>query len=329
MHEGGQLGLAALGALQGGVPVVDRRQKAAGWSIISNTSLVGAKTAIGLVTGSVAIISEAIHSGMDLLAALIAFFSVRAAARPADAEHEYGHGKIENISGSLEAVLILVAAGWIIYEALPSFSGTRTLTAMGGGIAVMAGSSVVNWLVSAYLFRVARAEESVALEADALHLRTDVYTSLGVLAGLVLIYFTGYAFLDGVIAIGVALLIIKAAYDLLREAFLPLIDVRLSDAEEGAVREIIEQHAGDFIEYHRLRTRRSGRERYIDLHLVVPYDRHVDEVHRLCEVIEQEVEERFPESQVLIHVEPCDDLCAGKRNCDACEYDFGGRNWRE
>ncbi|TDA64469.1 MAG: cation transporter [Clostridia bacterium] len=306
-----------------------RSETAARWSIISNSCLVAGKLAAGTSAGSVSIISEALHSGLDLAAALIAFFSIRAASRPADEIHQYGHGKIENISGSIEAGLILLAAVWIIYDALTSLALGPAPEALGLGMLVMGLSAAVNWYLSRYLLRVARNEESIALEADAMHLRTDVYTSAGVVVGLAVIYLTGYLFLDSLIALAVAGMIIKAGITLLREAASPLVDVRLPEGEEQAIRDIIQQHAGQYVEFHRLRTRRAGPVRYVDLHLVVPHNLHVDEVHRICEAIEREVEARFPASQVLIHVEPCSTYCEigdecaerGRNDLAGGEYD--------
>lgn len=292
-----------------------RTEAAARWSIVSNSALVAGKLMVGISTNSISIISEAMHSGMDLAAAMIAYASIRAASRPADEVHQYGHGKIENIAGSIEAILILLAAAWIVYEAISSLVEGPFLAGLSLGVVVMGVSAAINWYLSGYLIRIAKEEESIALEADALHLRTDVYTSAGVAAGLVAIYLTGYIFLDSLIALAVAFMIIKAGFNLLREAASPLVDVRLPEGEEQAIRAIIEQHAGQYVEFHRLRTRRAGRERYVDLHLVVPHNLHVEEVHRICEDIEAKVEARFPASQVLIHVEPCSTYCEMGAQC--------------
>lgn len=283
---------------------MDAKAKAARLSVISNSLLVALKIGAGLLSGSISVMSEAIHSGIDLLAAIIAFFSVRLASKPADSSHEYGHGKVENISGTAEAILIIVAAIWIIAEAIAKLLGRQMVTIPTWGIVVMAISVVVNLLISRHLFQVAKATDSVALEADALHLSTDVYTSLAVLAGLVVIYFTDWHFIDPLAAMGVAALIAKAAWDMTREAFLPLVDTSLPAEEEQAIIAIIERHSADFVEFHRLRTRKAGSERYIDLHLVVPGESQIEQVHDLCELIEKDIEERFPQSEVLIHVEP-------------------------
>lgn len=291
---------------------MDAKAKAARLSVGSNSLLVALKIVAGLVSGSISVMSEAIHSGIDLLAAIIAFFSVRLASKPADSEHEYGHGKVENISGTVEAVLIIIAAIWIIVEAVAKLLGRQTVSMPTWGIVVMTISVVVNTLVSRHLFQVAKATDSVALEADALHLSTDVYTSLAVLAGLVIIYFTDWHFIDPLAAIGVAVLIVKAAWDMTKEAFLPLVDTSLPAEEEQAIIGIIERYSANYIEFHRLRTRKAGSERHIDLHLVVPGESHIDRVHDLCELIERDIEERFPRSQVLIHVEPSSRLAPGQ-----------------
>ena len=199
---------------------------AAGLSIISNSALVGLKVAVGLSMGSVSVLSEGVHSAVDLLAALIAFFSIRAAARPPDEEHQFGHGKIENVSGAIEALLIFGAAGLIIYEAADKIRTGTELESMELGIGIMAASGLVNFFVSRHLHRVARASDSVALEADAWHLTTDVYTSLGVMAGLVVVRITDLTVLDPIIAILVALLIMRAAWRITRKSVGGLLDGR-------------------------------------------------------------------------------------------------------
>ncbi|MGI6284509.1 cation diffusion facilitator family transporter [Neomoorella humiferrea] len=285
---------------------MDMRTRAARISILSNSLLVLGKLGIGYWMHSVSIMSEAIHSGLDLAAAAIAYFSVREASKPADAEHRYGHGKIENIAGTIEALLIFMAALWIINDALKSLvRGGHSVSEPLTGAAVMAGAGIINYLVSSYLFRVAKETDSIALEADAWHLRTDVYTSFGVMAGLAALYITGFHWLDPAVALIVAAMIIKAAYGLMKEALLPLTDVSLPDEEEKIIKEIIARHADEYVEFHKLRTRRAGRERQVDLHLVVPRYQHIEYVHDLCEHIGDEIKAALPYTEVLIHAEPC------------------------
>ncbi|GAW92701.1 cation diffusion facilitator family transporter [Calderihabitans maritimus] len=288
---------------------------AAKLSIVSNSILVLFKLITGLSINSVSIISEAIHSGLDLLASGIAYFSVREASKPADDLHQFGHGKIENLSGTIEAILIVLAAIWIIFEAIKKLLHPTPIADVRLGIIIMLISASVNWIVSQKLFQTARETDSVALEADALHLRTDVYTSAGVLLGFVGIKYTGWPWLDPLLALAVALLIIKEAVRLTREACLPLLDVRLPEEEEKAIVGIIEGHAEHFIEFHKLRTRKAGAERHVDLHLVFPKGRPVAEVHALCSQIEADIKARYPGTQVLIHAEPCDDTCTQCSDC--------------
>lgn len=276
-------------------------------SVISNTMLTVGKVTVGLLTGAVSIISEGIHSGLDLLAALIALVAVRKSSKPADEKHAYGHGKIENVSGTIEALLIFIAAIWIIYEAVQKFNGEVEVEKFGLGMAVMGVSAVVNLIVSTLLMKVAKQTDSIALEADALHLRTDVYTSLGVFFGLLVIKLTGLTMIDPIIAILVALLIMRAAYQLTKDAFMPLVDVSLPEKEYLAVLSVLERYKKDYIEFHELRTRRAGAERHIDLHLVVPKYMSMIEAHDLCDQIEDEVGNALAGAKVLIHAEPCTD----------------------
>jgi cation diffusion facilitator family transporter len=271
-------------------------------SILSNTLLIIMKLAAGTISGSVSIISEAIHSSMDLVAAIIAFFSVRVSDNPPDSRHPYGHGKIENISGVIEALLIFIAAAWIIFEAVKKLlGGTIELEAIGLGSAVMLISAIVNTIVSRRLYKVARETNSVALEADALHLKTDVYTSLGVAAGLGLIMLTGINWLDPAVAILVAFFIIRESYHLLKKAFTPLLDTAWEDHEIS----VLEHTLNDLeVNYHDLRTRVAGNYRFIDLHIQIPQEESVGHAHEYCDKIENELTSKYKNLTVTIHVEP-------------------------
>ncbi|ADI01546.1 cation diffusion facilitator family transporter [Syntrophothermus lipocalidus] len=298
--------------------MMEKRVKAALVSVISNTFLVTAKLVVGFLIGSVSVISEGIHSANDLLASFIALFAVKSASKPPDEKHNFGHGKIENISGTIEGLLIFIAACLIIKEAIEKILHGGEPLALGWGIGVMGLSALVNLLVSSYLMRVAKATHSIALEADAIHLRTDVYTSAGVFAGLLLIHFTGWTMLDPIAAILVAMLIIRAAFELTSKAFVPLIDTALSEDEVSEIKAIIENYSDKFVEYHDLRTRRSGREKHIDFHLVAHSDSSIQEVHDLCDSIEDHIMREIPHSHVLIHCEPvC--CCEGEEACQAAD----------
>jgi cation diffusion facilitator family transporter len=281
-----------------------RKQIAAGISVVSNLTLVTLKVIVGLITSSVSVLSEAAHSGNDLIASVIAYFSVRKADLPADQRHAYGHGKIENLSGAVEALLIFVAALFIIYEAVRKLLSEEPIQSLGLGIWVMAFSAVANLVISLYLLRVAKETDSAALEADAYHLLTDVYTSAGVMVGLLLIRHTGIVLLDPLVALGVALLITRTAYSLTRKSLGPLMDAKLPDDEEALIASIIHDHSSQFVEFHNLRTRKAGSQRHIDLHLVVKGDAHVEEAHQICDHLEAEIRAAFPRSMITIHIEP-------------------------
>ncbi|MFA5367034.1 MAG: cation diffusion facilitator family transporter [Dehalococcoidia bacterium] len=291
------------------------KTSAAGLSVLSNTLLIVLKLVAGILSGSVSIIAEAIHSANDLIAALIAFFSIRMANRPADKQHPYGHGKIENISGTIEAILIFLAAGFIIYEAIDRIINKAELEWLWLGVGVMTVSAIVNLFVSRHLLRIAKRDDSIALEADGRHLTVDVYTSIGVALGLVLVHVTGLHVLDPIIAIGVALLILKMAYKLTKKAFPPLIDSKLPEDEEHLVALCVEEHVGplgEAVGFHELRTRKSGSERYVELHLVMASDGSIEQAHNLCDHLEDDIKSRLPNVHVTIHVEPCD------HECDEC-----------
>ena len=271
-------------------------------SIVSNTLLILMKLAVGIISGSVSILSEAIHSSMDLIAAIIAFFSVRVSDNPPDTRHPYGHGKIENISGVIEALLIFIAAVWIIFEAIKKLMGEKIeLDSIALGSIVMLISALVNIFVSRKLYKVARATKSVALEADALHLKTDVYTSLGVAVGLGLIMITRINWFDPVIAILVALFIIREAYLLMAKAFTPLLDTAWSTLE---IEELESRLIGLDVNYHNLRTRVAGNYRFVDIHIQIPEDVSVGKAHKYCDKIENELTKVYENLTVTIHVEP-------------------------
>jgi cation diffusion facilitator family transporter len=293
------------------------KQDTALLSVISNTCLVLMKFIVGFAIGSVSIISEAVHSSMDLIAAVIAFFSVRKSAEPPDAAHSFGHGKFEDISGLIEALLIFVAAILIIYEAASKLIGRTTVELQPEmiifGIAVMGISALANWYVSHRLFIVAKESESIALESDAWHLRTDIYTSLGVFAGLVLIKLTDITIFDPLVALCVAVVIMKAAYDLTKRSLADLIDHSIPEKDEKRIKEIICEHSRIYAGFHDLKTRRSGPEIFIEFHLVMPGDISVDQSHDLTDHLESDLNTEYPRATITIHVEPCSE---GK--CNRC-----------
>lgn len=282
----------------------DRRIKIAFLSVLSNTTLIFLKIIAGVLSGSVSIISEAIHSGMDLIASIVALLSVKHSVRPADRNHPFGHGKIENISGLFEGVLIFIAAGLIIKEAVKKIFTPVEIEQSYIAIGVMVISALVNFFVSKELYKVAKEEDSMALEADALHLKTDIYTSIGVAIGILLIQITGILMLDSIIAILVAVLIIKEAWELSKNAFENLIDVRLSEDEELEIKGIIRSHDNEFIDYHKLKTRKSGNIKHIDFHITVNPNCTVKEGHDIITRLKKDMNERLNNTRVTIHLDP-------------------------
>lgn len=281
------------------------KQNTACLSIISNTTLVILKLVVGFYTGAVSIISEAAHSAVDLLAAVVAYYAVRQSGKPPDENHAYGHGKIENLSGAIEAVLIVLAAVWILYEAFEKFKTAEVPEFIEYGLVIMLLSIALNYYVSSRLMAVAQKTESHALEADALHLRADIWTSVGVLAGLAIIKFTGLAWLDPAIAIVVAAIVFKAGYGMSKKSLYELTDIALPPEEEEAIVNIVNQHP-EVISFHRLRTRRSGSYRLIDMHLILDKNMHLDKAHAVCDQIEADIKCEFGLCDVIIHLEPCD-----------------------
>lgn len=283
---------------------------------MSNSLLVVFKLIVGLLIGSVAIISEAIHSAMDLLASFIALFSVKKSYLPADEGHPFGHGKFESISGFVEAALIFIAAFWIIFEAVKKITSNQQIEAPAWGVAVMLFSAAMNYIVSRNLFKVGREADSLALEADAWHLRTDVYTSLGVMLSLLVIWL-GHHFwtdlnlywLDPVAAIFIAVFILKAAYDLTSRALGDLTDVKLPVSEEEWIRSIIADRKPDIHGFHRLRTRKAGNFRFIEFHIKVNPQMSVSSSHEITRNLKMLIFSKLPNATVTIHVEPCDGNC--------------------
>jgi cation diffusion facilitator family transporter len=282
------------------------KTRAAALSIASNTVLIALKLAAGAITGSVAIITEAMHSSVDLIASIVAFVSVRTADKPADSDHPYGHDKFENLAAAIEAMLILVGAGVIVFESVRRLSsGGAHVESLGVGIGVIAFSVLANVVVSTVLARRARETDSPALEGDAAHLRTDAATSAAVLGGLVLVQVTGAAWLDPVIALAVAGAIVYAGIKLLFRASRVLVDEALPPEELDAVRAAIEAFGPRGVcGYHKLRARRAGSRRYVDLHVQFVKGTTLEDAHETAHRLQDAIRERLRGADVLIHLEP-------------------------
>lgn len=284
-----------------------RKTRAAALSIASNAILIGLKLAAGAITGSIAIITEAVHSSIDLMASVIAYLSVRKADEPADADHPYGHAKIENLAAAIEGMLILVGAGIIVFESVRRLVDVPEVKSLGVGIAVIGFSAVANLVVSTYLYRQARLTESPALEGDAAHLRTDAATSAGVLVALVVVEVTGVTWLDPATALVVAVAIVFAGVKILSRSSRVLVDEALPGAELDAVRDAFEQHGAAELEgFHKLRARRAGSRRYIDMHVQFADGTTLRRAHELAHELQEDIRSRLRGADVLIHLEPSD-----------------------
>ena len=287
--------------------MIRTKSGAAGLSIASNSVLIVLKLAAGAITGSIAIITEAIHSAIDLLASVVAFVSVRKADEPADREHPYGHEKLENLAAAIEGMLILVGAGIIIFEATRRLAMGSEIEKLGIGIAVIGFSTIANFAVSTFLYRRARALQSPALEGDAAHLRTDAMTSLGVLTGLALAEITGDPAFDAIAALAVAVAIVVAGLRILSRSSRVLVDESPPPAELDQIEAAIAACRANIPEiagYHKLRARRAGARRYIDLHLQFRAGTSLEHAHEVAHTVRQGIEAEIPNSEVLIHNEP-------------------------
>jgi cation diffusion facilitator family transporter len=280
--------------------------RAATLSFFSNLTLLILKLVVGLVSGSIAVLSDALDSGEDLVASAAALFSVSIARRPADVEHPYGHGKVETLAAAVEAGVIGLGGAIIAYGAIDRIvHGGRDID-VGMGLGAMAVAAVLNTVVSFYVGKAARATESLALASDAKHLQTNVVQALAVFAALVLVQVTDKNLFDPVVALLLAGYLWFAAFGLLRNAVAEIMDVRLPEDEERYIRSTILEHHPEVRGFHHLRTRRSGRTRYIELHLLVDPARTIQEVHNLCDHIETDILEHLPGAVITIHTEPDD-----------------------
>jgi cation diffusion facilitator family transporter len=286
------------------------KRHAAWLSVGSNTLLTLGKLAAGMASGSVSIMSEAAHSGMDLIASGLATFSVHVADRPPDSTHPYGHEKVENVSGVIEGLLIFLAAAWIINEAVDKLVHGVELSNLDQGLAVMAVSAGLNLFVATCLRRSAVLNRSVALEADAAHLYTDVYTSVGVLIGLLIItigkrfFQVDLSWMDPAIAIVVAGLILTTAYRITRKSFLPLMDTPASPEEMRVIREALSGFSARGMDFHKLRTRRAGGSLHIDLHMGCKPGISLEKGHEVSHELKSRIEQSVPGANVLVHLEP-------------------------
>ena len=289
-----------------------KKKIVAGLSITSNVILSVLKIVTGFLSGSLSIISEAIHSLSDLFASMLTCFSVIKSSKPADSDHPYGHGKYEDMAGFIEGILIILASLFIIYEATRKIvHGSDFDSESFMGIAVMALAVVLNIIVSSLLFKVAKESNSISLYADGEHLRTDVYSSFGVLIGLILIKITGHVTLDLVVAILVAGIIFRAGYNIAKKAGSNLLDHSLPDKDTSGIKQIIRSLDSVKLKRNSLKARQVGPAKDIDMVLQFDCDTSICECHKICDEIEKQIRTFYPNSSISIHSEP---VCY-KKNC--------------
>lgn len=278
------------------------------------------------MTGSVGLLSDATESLVNLTAGVLALTAITIALRPADADHAYGHGKAEYFSSGIEGVLIIVAAFGIGYAAIDRFFSPQSLTHLGPGLLLALVSSVINFLVARIMLRAAERFDSITLEADARHLLTDVWTSVGLVAGLaVIIVMPEWKLLDPIIAAVMAVNIVFTGLGLLKRSVGGLMDDSLPAEELKLIADAIHSYGGTESSFHGLRTRKSGPKRFIDFHLVVPGSMTVHDSHELCELIEELIHSKLPRAEVTIHVEPRENQASydGKIVGGACAASLG------
>ncbi|HZH53854.1 MAG TPA: cation diffusion facilitator family transporter [Microvirga sp.] len=285
---------------------MDKIQKLAIGSIFVGTVVLVLKYAAYHLTGSIALYSDALESVINVVTAVAALMAVRLSAQPADANHPYGHHKVEYFSAVLEGVLIIVAALAILREAYLAFLTPKVLDAPVSGLVVNGVASLVNGAWAWVLVRQGRRLRSPALVADGRHLFTDVVTSAGVIAGLLLVPLTGWLWLDSALAAIVAVNIVWSGWGLVKESIGGLMDEALPEAVLTRVREVIASNAEGAIEAHDLRTRHAGRMTFIDFHLVVPGHMSVTDAHEICDRLERALKTEVEDALITIHVEPDD-----------------------
>jgi len=292
-----------------GATAASPRVRAGVISVMAGVAILVLKLAAYLVTGSVALLSDAAESIVNVVAANMALISLLVAVRPPDDHHQYGHAKAEYVSSATEASMIGVAGAVIIATAVNRLIHPQPLERLPLGLALMAAAAVANLAVAVLLLRVSRAERSIALEASARHLLSDVLTSVGVFVGVALVAWTGWTPLDALAAMVVGANIIWMGIALYRRSISGLMDVRLPVDDEAKIRAIFDAHSDEIVEYHAMRTRQAGATRFLDLHLVVHRTLTVGQAHALTDDLEQHVAHALPGTDVTIHVEPCERSC--------------------
>ncbi len=292
------------------------KMAAARLSVFTALGLAIAKLVTGLFTGSLAVLTSAIDSLLDILMSGINMMAIHHAEQPADEQHPYGHGKFETLATIVQSIVIALSGSWIIYEAIQRMIVARPIRQTGVGIVVMTMSMVASFMISRHLRKVARETDSSALEADSLHFSMDVYTNLALLVGLVLISRFDLPWLDPAMSIIVACYILFESLRLLRHGLRDILDEQLPATVRNEIETLINDHKHELFGYHNLRTRRAGSQKLIDFHLTVCKHLSVEEAHNITDYIEKKIAEHISGTDVTIHVEPCRRReCPGREAC--------------
>jgi cation diffusion facilitator family transporter len=279
-------------------------------SVGAAVATIALKTAAWWLTGSVGLLSDAAESVVNLAAAVMTLLMLTVAARPPDEEHAWGHSKAEYLASAVEGILVLVAAAAIAWAAVDRLLRPRPIEQLGAGLAISCAASAVNLGAARVLSRAGRRHHSIALEADAHHLMTDVWTSAGVLAGILLVALTGWGRLDPLVALLVAANIVRTGVDLVRRSAHGLLDSAITGEERAALQRILDRYAAQGVRFHAVRTRQAAARRFITMHVLVPGDWTVRRGHALVEEIEQAVCAAIPNAHALTHLEAVEDPAA-------------------
>lgn len=290
--------------------------RAARFSVGTAAGLATLKLVAGVFTGSLAVIASAIDSLLDILMSVVNYLAIRQAEQPADQSHPFGHGKFETLATLVQALVIAVSGGWIVYESIRRLLHGAELQRLGEGMAVLLFSAVISFCLTRYLRRVARETDSSALEADSLHFAMDVYTNLALVAGLALVSLLELPWLDPLLSLLVACYILFAAVQLVRRSLRDVLDEQLPDTVRAEVARLIESHQAHLLDFHNLRTRRAGSQKIMDFHLTVCKHLSVEEAHAIADHLEKRIEQQIAGADVTIHIEPCmREDCPGMQLC--------------
>lgn len=288
---------------------LETKQKAALVAATSALILASGKFAIGLFSGSMAVLSSGVDSLLDVFMSAMNFYAIRKASKPADEVHRYGHGKVEDIAGTLQSLVIVFSGLYIIFKSMHTYFHRTPISYSFYDFLVMAISLAFSFTISTMLLKTGKRTDSNALKADALHYRSDLYSNSGALIAIFLTYITAMTLFDLIFAVIAGLIILSSAIQIFRKSISGIMDSRLSDDIENQIRDIIRDMSFPIAGFHKLRTRKSGSSKYIDFHLLACRKVTIDEAHSLADRIESRIKMTIAEADVIVHVEPCKEKC--------------------